>query len=84
MKSNKIKTEKWLRSWLKIKSEAFAKRTQYEEMTIGALIVNLDEIYKQALGYLKEVNEGTVRKLKKNRSELKRKVSKGRNIKNKT
>ncbi|MFA6131424.1 MAG: hypothetical protein WC730_04175 [Patescibacteria group bacterium] len=52
-------------------------------MTIGALIVNLDEIYKQALGYLKEVNEGTVRKLKRDRSELKRKVSKGRNIKNK-
>lgn len=65
------KTEKWLKSWLKIKATAYANRCTYDHMTVGALIGNLDEIYKQALGHLKEVNDGSVRRLKEKRRELK-------------
>lgn len=70
-----IKTEKWLRTWLRIKTEAFARRTEQERMTVGALIGNLDEIYKQALKHLKEVNDGQIKKLRKNRRVTKEKVA---------
>jgi len=70
-----IKTEKWLRTWLRIKTEAFARRTEQERMTVGALIGNLDEIYKQALKHLKEVNDDQIKKLKKERRATKDKVA---------